>query len=97
MYGHVYCTAGALVSVGSASVGELVGINPNKIKNQMTMIAKPEMTNPFLVPHKFLSNHAIFPKISAIETEKYMIAQPIHATNNPMIICFAIVFIEGSK
>ena len=52
------------------SVGELVGITPNKIKNQIIMIAKPEMINPFLVPHKFLSNQAIFQNISAKYQEK---------------------------
>jgi hypothetical protein len=53
------------VSPQRFSVGELVGITPNKIKNPIIIIPKPEMTNPFLVPHKFLSNQAIFPNISA--------------------------------
>ncbi|MEI7920254.1 MAG: hypothetical protein WCH65_09300 [bacterium] len=47
------------------SVGELVGITPNKTKNQITIIPNQQITNPFLVPHKFLSNQAIFPNMSA--------------------------------
>lgn len=89
-----YGVAGTVVNHEIFCVGELVGITPNKTRNQMIIIAKPEMTNPFFVPHKFLSNHAIFPVSSAKNPEKYTIDQPIHATTNPMIICFAIVFSE---
>ncbi|MEI6118116.1 MAG: hypothetical protein WCP92_02460 [bacterium] len=61
---------GVLVNPPMFSVGELVGMTPNKIKNQIIIIAKPEITNPFLVPHKFLSNQAMFQNISAKYQEK---------------------------
>ena len=75
----------------------MVGITPNNIKNQMIMIPKPEITNPFLVPHKFFSNQAILQNNSAKYPEKKTIDQPIHAITNPIMICLAIVFIEIIK
>ena len=52
------------------------------------------MTKPFFVPHRFLSNQAIFPVISDKYPEKYTIAQPSHAINTPIMICLAIIFLE---
>ncbi|MEI6673152.1 MAG: hypothetical protein WCL02_07790 [bacterium] len=92
--GVVYCIAGVVVNPERFCVGELVGITPNKIKNQIIINTNPEMTNQFFVPHKFLSNHAMFPVSSAKNPEKYTIDQPSHAITNPMIICLAIVFSE---
>jgi len=74
MYELLYCAVvvvvGSVLSHQRFCVGELVGITQNKIKNQIIMIAKPERTNQFLVPHKFLSNQAMFPNISARYQEK---------------------------
>ena len=75
-------------------VGELVGMTPNNIKNQIIIMTKPEMTKPFFVPHRFLSNQAIFPVISDKYPEKYTIDQPSHAINTPIMICLAIIFLE---
>jgi hypothetical protein len=51
-------------------VGDDVGITPNNTKNQITIIPKPNNTNPFFVPHKFFSNRGILPKISERYEEK---------------------------
>ena len=76
------------------SVGELVGITPKSIRNPISIIPKPLITKPLFVPHRFLSNRAILPNISAKYPEKYMINHPNPATTNPMIICFAIILLK---
>jgi len=58
------------------------------------MMPKPKIINPFLVPHRFFSSQAMFPNVSARNQEKYTIDHPIHATANPMMICFAMFSVE---
>jgi len=61
---------GTVVNPPRFSVGDVVGITPNKTKNQIIIIPKPKMINPFLVPHKFFSNRGILPNISDKYEEK---------------------------
>jgi hypothetical protein len=65
-----YCVIGAVVNEPRFSVGELVGITPNKTSSQIRTIPKPKSISQFLVPPRFFSNRGIVPNISAIYAEK---------------------------
>ena len=92
-YRH-YCVTGVVVKPPRFSVGEVVGITPNKTKSQMSSMPNPKRMRPFLVPQRFLSNHSILPNISTIYAEKYTTAHHIHTIANPKMICFAMDFLE---
>jgi hypothetical protein len=69
-------------------------MTPNKIKNQIIIIPKPDNMKPLLVPQRFFSNQAMVPNVSARYQEKYTIDQPSQAITNPMIICLAIILLK---
>ena len=54
----------------------------------------PKIIKPFLVPHRFFSNQAMFPNILAKLEEKYIRDDHNRTIASPKIICLPMIFMK---